>query len=398
MRRSLILPLGALVVLAAAHTLLWQWAESRLDSGFDDWAKAQRQRGWTVTAARPARAGWPFHAGLDIANFAVAGGAADIPGGLEWDAERLGLSVSLFHPRLLAILPEGLQKLRLGTLPELPFRADTMTIEIPLDPGAPARRADLRATHLRVGVPHGDSADGVTLALMQAHSEVQPGAAQGEPALSFTGSAQDIGLPPPPAPPVRTTPNPAGLIANGANPAGANPDGANPVGANPDGANAPGAGQAGTTWPLGQRIASFSIEGALTGPVSRAADPRARAAAWRDGGGSFEIRRLATGWGPLGLSLSATLALDEQLQPMGAGTAHLVGQNEAVDSLAAAHVITTNAATAAKAVLGLIARVPDGGGTPEADVPLTLQNRTVAVGRIPLLKMPVLVWPTADAP
>lgn len=111
------------------------------------------------------------------------------------------------------------------------------------------------------------------------------------------------------------------------------------------------------------------------------------------GGGSLAIERLALGWGPLGLSASATIALDAQLQPMGTATARVLGYSEALDSLAAQNVITRRTATAAKAVLALIARTPEGGQTPEVEVPLTLQDRVLSMRQIPLARIPPLVWP-----
>ena len=97
-----------------------------------------------------------------------------------------------------------------------------------------------------------------------------------------------------------------------------------------------------------------------------------QAAAWRDGGGSLEIRHLALIWGPLDLTASATLALDDQLQPMGAGSARLVGYAETLDALAAHGAISRSAATAAKAVLSLLAHNPEDGSPPDVEVPLTL--------------------------
>src|SRR4029077_296 len=86
---------------------------------------------------------------------------------------------------------------------------------------------------------------------------------------------------------------------------------------------------------LGPRIASLAAEGALNGSIPAGRNAEEQASAWRDGGGSLEIRRLSLAWGPLARTASATLALDEQLQPMGAGKARVVGYAETLDALAA---------------------------------------------------------------
>jgi Uncharacterized protein conserved in bacteria (DUF2125) len=118
-----------------------------------------------------------------------------------------------------------------------------------------------------------------------------------------------------------------------------------------------------------------------------------RAAAWRDAGGTLEIQRLAVNWGPLDLTGSATLALDDQLQPMGTGSARVIGYAETLDALAARGAISRSAATAAKAVLSLLAHAPADGSPPDVKVPLTLQYRTLSMRQVPLLRLPELDWP-----
>ena len=351
MRRLSLSALALVVVLVGAHTFVWRGAEQRLQSGFASWVALRRAEGWTVTTGTPAYGGWPLAATLTVPDFSLAGAQADIPGGLTFGGERAVLAVSLLHPRLLTVSFVGGQHVRLGGLPDIPFRADSLTGSFPLVPGA--RSADIDATNLRAGLPFAEgSAGSVTIALMRAHFETKPAAPQGEPAISFSGSAEDIALSPRPAP-------------------------------------------APPSWPLGDHVASVSVEGAVDGPLPRAPDLVARATGWRDGGGTLEIHRLAVGWGPLGLTGSATLALDERLQPMGAASVRMVGQVEALDTLAANHAITQRAAMAAKAVLSLMTHQPEGGGTPEVVVPLTLQKQVLSMGRIPLARIADWIWPSA---
>jgi hypothetical protein len=144
---------------------------------------------------------------------------------------------------------------------------------------------------------------------------------------------------------------------------------------------------------LGPRIANLEADGALDGPLSLGRTLKEQAAAWRDGGGSLEIRHLALVWGPLDLSASATLALDDQLQPMGAGSTRLVGFAETLDALAAHAAISRSAATATKAVLSLLAHTPEDGGPPDVEVPLTLQYRTLSMRQVPLVRLPEVDWP-----
>jgi hypothetical protein len=361
MRRALIAGAAALVVIGGGHALVWRWAVQTVSTQYAVWVAQQRAAGWIVTSGEPMRGGYPLAAQLVLPQTHIEEASKSGPSRIGWTGERVVLGVALLHPRTLVISAEGLQRLRLANDAELPFRADRLTATIPLEPGAPARSVDIAATNLRAGLPmptrqdadaQGDppTAAGLTVALLALHAESKPSAAQGEAALSFSGSAQDIGLPPPPA---------------------------------------------GRTWPLGARIASVSLEGAVNGPVPRLADPTAKATGWRDGGGTLEIGRFAIGWGPLGLNGSATLALDEHMQPMGTAAAHILGYAEALDALALNGAITPRTASAAKVVLSLMAKEPEGGGAPQVDVPLTLQDRKLAMGRIPLAILPELVWPGA---
>jgi hypothetical protein len=87
------------------------------------------------------------------------------------------------------------------------------------------------------------------------------------------------------------------------------------------------------------------------------------------------------------------LALDDQLQPMGSGNGRIVGYAETLDRLAAAGMLTKSAATAAKAVLSLMAATSDSNQPSSVDVPLTLQYRTLSMRQVPLVRLPEVDWP-----
>ena len=341
----LILP-GALLLLIAGDALYWRFAENRLDAGFLAWMQARRAAGWTATSGRPVRGGWPLAAILSVPDIALKGGEPDIPGGLTWNADRLVLRIGLLWPRMIEVALQGMQRLRLAEGPEIPYVADRLHAVLPLQAGAPPRSIDITASNLRAGMPTGTgTASALTVGSLHLHAEIRPGAQAGEPAVSLSMSAEAIG-PPPEA---------ARL--------------------------------------LGPRIANIGVDGALDGPLPHGRTLADRATDWRDEGGTLEIQRLKLNWGPLDLSASATLALDDQLQPMGTGTARVVGYAETLDALAAHGVLSKSAATAAKAVLSLLAHTPDDGGAPDVEVPLTLQYRTLSMRQVPLVRLPELDWP-----
>lgn len=344
-RRLWLVALGLVVALAGGHFLYWRVVASRLAAGYADWVTAQRAAGWSVASGKPALGGWPMAATLTVDEVALHGMDAALPDGVNWNADHLTLRVALLQPLLLQVIPSGAQSLRVGDAPDVPYTADRLRIEIPLDPGAPPRTASVDAADLRAAMPGGAPA-GVTVGLLTGRVSLHPAAGSGEPAVSLTLSAETIGLP--------------------------------------------------SAWPaltaaLGSRVSSVSVDASLLGKLPRAPALAARAAAWRDEGGTLEISRAAIGWGPLGVAGSATLALDDQLQVMGTGQAHVVGYVRTLDALGSAGVIGVRGALAAKAVLGLVAHGPDAQAD-AVDLPLTLQDRTLSLRQIPLLRFPAIDW------
>jgi hypothetical protein len=345
-RKLWIMLLVAPLLLAAADTFYWHLVMRNLEEGFAAWLAARSASGWTATAGQPLRGGWPLAATLTVPGVSLKGGDSDIPGGATWTADRVVLRVALLRPGLLEVASDGMQRLRLADGPEIPYRADRLRLTLPLHSGAPPRSAEVTARNLRAGMPGGgDVPVSLTVGSLDLSLEIRLAAQAGEPAVAFSLNAEAVGLPLPIA---RT---------------------------------------------LGPRIASLALQGALDGPLLRTRSLVQRAAGWRDAGGTLEVQQLAVNWGPLDVTASATLTLDEQLQPMGAASARIVGYAETLDALAAHGAISRSAATAAKAVLSLLAHAPDDGTAPDVEVPLTLQYRTLSMRQVPLVRLPELDWP-----
>ncbi|MCK8787168.1 DUF2125 domain-containing protein [Roseomonas sp. NAR14] len=330
-----------LALLAAGHAVLWRWMANRMEAGFATWAETRRAQGWVVEHAAPVQGGWPFSATLTLPRFRLAGGGATVPGGIDWRAEALVLR--LVPPRLerLTVEAQGPQRLRLGTL-EVPFAADRLTAQVPLEAGVLPREAGIAADRLRLGTPAGAA----ELRRLRLELETRSTAIEGEPAVSATLSAEGLALPPGVAPPA-----------------------------------------------LGDRIASLAAEAALTGPIPAGRDPAERAAIWRDAGGTLELRSLQLRWGPAGGAASATLTLDERLQPMGAGTLRLTGFAEVLDALAAGGAIDARSAMATRAVAQLMARRPSEDAPPQIEVPVMLEHSTLGIARLRVARLPLWQWP-----
>jgi hypothetical protein len=140
--------------------------------------------------------------------------------------------------------------------------------------------------------------------------------------------------------------------------------------------------------PLGAKIDQTALHVQLLGKPPTAWDD-AGIKGWRDAGGTVNLNALTLQWGQLTLSGNGTLALDKEMQPEGAFTAHLTGYEQAIDSLAAAGWMKLSAASIAKLALG-IASHPGPDGKPSVDTPLTIQNRRISAGAIKLGQVPEL--------
>ncbi|WP_420402723.1 DUF2125 domain-containing protein [Nisaea sp.] len=128
----------------------------------------------------------------------------------------------------------------------------------------------------------------------------------------------------------------------------------------------------------------MTLRGALAGMDSE------DLALWRDSGGTLEIDRFTLAMDPVGLRLSATLALDRLLRPEGAGTLEVKGFDEAIQDLVEAGHLKQDAAEIAKLVLGAFSRTSAGDGTRIVSLPVAAQDGRVSAGPFTLFRIPAL--------
>ncbi len=146
--------------------------------------------------------------------------------------------------------------------------------------------------------------------------------------------------------------------------------------------------------PLGGRIENLRLAARLLGefPRGEGAPLNETLEIWRDGGGTVEVDHLALGHGPLTLRANGTLALDRDLQPIGAFTAQAQGFFETIDAFSGAGMIGAGQAMSAKLLLGVLAQHPKNGGPAILNLALTVQQRTFYAGPVKLLQLPMLQW------
>ena len=142
---------------------------------------------------------------------------------------------------------------------------------------------------------------------------------------------------------------------------------------------------------LGHRIESFVLDAAVMGRIARG-PPIETLAAWRDAGGTIELRRLNIVWSDLVFESDGTVALNAKMQPMGSMSARFSGFRKTIDSLVAARSITPGNAITARIVLGLLAKTPRGGGPPRIKTSLTAQDGALYLGPVKITALPRINW------
>ena len=344
MRREKWIALAAVpLLLLAGDFVYWRIAIGQLREGFDAWMILAQSEGWDVRHGAIATGGWPSAATLRIEDVTISGPRSG-PGPfvLSGGSEAVLLRVRLTRPDVLDIVPLGLRPVRFNDGPPVPVSAGHLRLRFTLEVNAPPSTMEIDAEGLTVTLP---GTGLISVGRLDLRADLKPDAGRDQAAIAFSAAARPVSLPD------------------------------------------------GVRWGLGPEVRDASVEGVLNGPLPAGPGLAARATAWRDGGGSLEIHHLLLGWGPARIDATATLALDEDLQPMGAGTSKIAGYGAALDALAANAVLSRSAATAAKAMLSLLANTPAEGQPEEVEVPLSLQFRTLSVRQVPLARLPELDWP-----
>jgi hypothetical protein len=346
-RRWPFVALALVLLLGGLHAALWAWATARLEEGAAAWAGLRRAEGWQVAHGPATRGGWPLSARLTLDGVALR------RDGIGWQAEHLTLDLSPGSPDRLRLGAGGRQALLAGDQ-AVPMLAEGMVADLPLGPrgigiaGLP-RDAALRAERLRLDLPAGP----LELAALRLDLASGDGAGPGDPLVVLRGSVARVALPP----------GLAGMPALAA---------------------------------LGPGLDRVSLDAALSGPWPGLAGPPAlRAARWRDGGGTLELRALEFGWGAARAGMTAALALDGALQPAGEGVLRLAGAGAVLDALREAGLIGRREASGAQLLLAMMQRSPPEGGPPRLDLPVVLERRALSLAGMALGRLPPLSWPGA---
>ncbi|HWK46192.1 MAG TPA: DUF2125 domain-containing protein [Stellaceae bacterium] len=331
-----------LVALIAGYTAYWRWAAGMLDTDVANWIEQQRAGGVTITTEAPTTDGFPFSLRISFPKVAVSG-VPQLPG------------ATLTAPLLV------------GTARPWAFRQ--WAIELPrggaiaMADGAPGPLRDLRTTTAKADLALGASAPtggtAVTLWLAGLDGQLasgpvsvatveltvvlprRPPADHSEPSITLSLDVTKAVLPQP-------------------------------------------------VTPLGVTIDHLGLQGRVMGAIP-SGPLAASLGVWRDAGGTVELGSTALKWGPLDAAAEGTMAVDGNLQPIGALTATIRGYTSVLDALISSGQLRQNEANFARMGLALIAQ-KNASGESELKAPIRVQNSQIYLGPARLVKLPPIAW------
>jgi hypothetical protein len=137
----------------------------------------------------------------------------------------------------------------------------------------------------------------------------------------------------------------------------------------------------------------WQLSGRVLGPVPSESLTRALAA-WSNDGGYLELTQFKVNWEAVtDVNLNGSLALDQQLQPIGSMTARLRNYADLIDWLVSIGTMSPGQGTTTKLALAAMSQpAADGTEAMEARIPLTIQNGYLSVGAVKIAQMPPMVW------
>jgi hypothetical protein len=342
-RRLWIGLLVLLVVLSAGYAGWWLYAVSAFRDRTLAWIEDRRADGWRLDYAEMSRRGFPLKLGLRF-DKPVAGSP---DAALTWTASRALLSTRVFSGKSIRLAIKGDQGVEFvgataagGARQRYSGRAGKFAFDfVPAAGWMPNGRLSIRDLSA-TGEGGGES---LALARLDLVSRGDPAAASGPTVSTYSVALSARGL--------RLAEFEAVSLCG--------------------------------------EVAYLTVDAKLLGGLEPAPWPTSLAK-WRDDGGVVEATRLDLACGPLTLAGGGTFALDPAGQPIGAMATRIQGYDAALDRLAADGIVAAHTAAAAKILLRAMARSGDGG--PALATPVSIQDRTLSVGPVPLLRLSAVHW------
>ncbi len=334
---------AALLLGAGGYAVYWFYVASAIPPAIAEWAEQRRAEGYEVAYADLAVEGFPFRLLVRARGIAIGRPAGPDP--WRWRGESLAAVAQPWNFHHLIFSFEGRHELSYALGGEeriVAAMAEVPLVSVVSDGEGRLERFAVDLEGLELSASHWRRP--LRARRLQLHGRINAGASEDHPAgsLDLALSAEDLALP----------------------------------------AEAGG--------PLGTEIAEIEVAITVLGVLPRGTPPES-VAAWRDDGGTVELRSFVLAWGPLDVAVSGTLALDEKMRPTGTATALVKGYSQTIDALVAGGWIGAARALTAKTVLALLAKEEAEGKA--VRLPLKARGGRLYLGPLPLVRLPPLLPP-----
>ena len=342
---------------AALYTGAWFVSANMLAGEVTHWIEARRAEGFTIRTGAVEKAGFPAHVAVRVTDLDLAAPAQR--GRWTWQTPAVEVSASPLRLDHLTINLSGTHRIAGPWLesPSLQFTAAKANLGLTFKDGV--------TDEAQLNVENGDGSWGDT----DAHLHVDKAGIR-------------VSLNPAAAPPPQPASGTAGPL----------PSVSSRLALKIENLTVPGALPA----PLTNTLTEIAFNAEVIGPVTDGPLPKLLAA-WSNAGGAINVKDFTLDWAPLGISGEGSLALDQDLQPMGAFTTRLRGFTDGLDIMVREHRMGKQEAAVAKAMLGLMSK-PGPGGQAEISIPLTVQDRMASAGPLKLFELPRVNWPQGAPP
>ena len=151
--------------------------------------------------------------------------------------------------------------------------------------------------------------------------------------------------------------------------------------------------------PLGQTVQVLALTFTIADPLSPAelaGDLSQILPRWQKRGNQINITRFKLRNGPLGLTTSGTLALDDNLQPTGTFTAKFEGLFKVLEILRMQGQIDPSNAVIATMALSAFSKRPPGGGPSTINLSVKVKDQKLSLGPIKIFDIPRVTWGIAE--
>jgi len=147
--------------------------------------------------------------------------------------------------------------------------------------------------------------------------------------------------------------------------------------------------------PLGNLMQSVDIKIKVDHPLSPtqlASDLTDVLPAWQQRENKIDIQRFKVRYGPLGVTTSGPLSLDEDLQPTGVFTAKIEGLFHVLEILRIQGLVRPANAVIATMALSIFSKRPSGGGPSSINLSVKLKKGKLNLGPVSILDMGHFTW------